>query len=163
MQGENPQGFFRVPLAPLHSFLYHLTPHRTGVSPMAKKTESDLLREVAGFKLSHDSKKSIRQYADEAFEEKLNKAADHCTLSFANEVQATGAEGTPTRQLEALLEAIYHIFEPVRDLHDRVARIEMLLSFMEVHMGAFYHTLPYLPTDGEGNQQPRPRKTKKRR
>ena len=133
---------------------------------MAKKTESDLLREVAGFKLSHDSKKSIREYADEAFEEKLNKATAHCTLSFANEVQATGAEGTPRRQIEALLEAIYHIFEPVRDLHDRVAKIEMLLSFMSVHMSAFQHTLPYLQTDttdGEGNQQPRPRKTKKRR
>jgi hypothetical protein len=116
--------------------------------------------------LTHDDKKSIRQYADEAFEEKLTNAVDHCTLSFANEVEATGAKGTPTRQIEAMAEAVFHIFEPVRDLHDRVARIEMLLTFISAHLEAFAHTLPYLKTDttdGEGDQQPRPRKTKKRR
>ena len=92
------------------------------------------------------AKKSIREYADEAFEEKLGKAVDHCMLSFAHEVEATGG-GISQSQVEALAEAVYHIYEPVRDVHNRVARIELLLVFLSAHMQAFERTLPYLKTE----------------
>ena len=94
----------------------HPPPYPTTLTPPTHRRENpwqkrqrDLDKEISELKLSHDSKKSIREYADEAFEEKLGKAVDHCILSFAHEVEEATGGGTPQSQVEALAEAVYQL------------------------------------------------------